>query len=420
MNNTDPSASPAFGHSHIFLGTGHERNERKTWAVISLCSLMMAIEIIGGHLFGSLALVADGLHMSTHAAALLIAALAYTYSRRHANDARFVFGTGKLGDLAGFTSAIILAMIALLIGYEAIERMLDPVPIHFNEAIPIAIVGLIVNLASAWLLSDTHHPGHDYHGHPHHGHEDIRYIPAASGTVALEIFEDRVVPRFRLRLNGMELQHHKATIETLRPDGERQVFTFMDQGAYLESREPIPEPHEFEAILQLDAEEYRLVFTEHGPQIPDADQTAGQPAHTHRDNNIYAAYIHVLADASVSVLVIIGLVLARTFAWNWMDPLVGIIGALVIANWAFGLLRHTGGILLDMNLDQHMLEKVRRTIETDGDQLMDLHLWRLGPGHMGAIVSVITKKAHDATYYHNRLSQFSWLSHVTIEVQQNN
>src|SRR3984957_19592644 len=143
----------ASGHTHIFLGAGHEKNERKTWGVIALCSAMMMVEIIGGNMFGSLALVADGLHMSTHAGAMLIAALAYTYARKHADDPRFVFGTGKLGDLAGFTSAIILAMIAMLIGYEAIARFMSPVAIHFNEAIPIACLGLLVNIASAWVLS---------------------------------------------------------------------------------------------------------------------------------------------------------------------------------------------------------------------------------------------------------------------------
>ena len=153
------------GHDHIFLGAGHEKNERKTWAVIALCSAMMLIEIVGGSMFGSLALVADGLHMSTHAGAMLIAALAYTYARKHATDSRFVFGTGKLGDLAGFTSAIVLAMIAVLIGYEAVSRFLSPVPIHFGEAIPIAVVGLLVNLASVWLLSGGDH-GHS-HGHSH-------------------------------------------------------------------------------------------------------------------------------------------------------------------------------------------------------------------------------------------------------------
>ena len=155
----------------MFLGEGHEKSERKTWAVIWLCGAMMVAEIVGGLLFGSIALVADGLHMCTHAGALLLAALAYTYARRHADDPRFTFGTGKLGDLAGFTSAIMLAMIALLIGYEAVSRFFAPVPIHFAEAIPIACLGLAVNIASAWLLSGGgHHHGHS-HGHDHgHAH----------------------------------------------------------------------------------------------------------------------------------------------------------------------------------------------------------------------------------------------------------
>src|ERR1700678_2737735 len=161
---TVPSSSSL--HSHVFLAPGHEKSERKTWAVIWLCGIMMCAEIAGGLVFGSIALVADGLHMSTHAGALLLAALAYTYARKHAGDPRFTFGTGKFGDLAGFTSAIILAMIALLIGYESISRILNPVPIHFAEAIPIACLGLAVNVASAWLLSGGDH----HHGHSHsHG-----------------------------------------------------------------------------------------------------------------------------------------------------------------------------------------------------------------------------------------------------------
>src|SRR6202521_1711600 len=151
-------------HDHVFLGEDHDKAERRTWAVIILCSIMMIAEIIGGALFGSLALIADGLHMSTHAGALLLAALAYGYARKHAGDPRYTFGTGKLGDLAGFTSAIVLVMIAMLIGYEAVSRRIAPVPIHFAETIPIAILGLAVNVASAWLLSGG---GHDHHGHGH-------------------------------------------------------------------------------------------------------------------------------------------------------------------------------------------------------------------------------------------------------------
>ncbi|MBU9454133.1 CDF family Co(II)/Ni(II) efflux transporter DmeF [Burkholderia multivorans] len=316
------------GHDHIFLGAAHERNERRTWAVIALCAAMMVAEIVGGSLFGSLALVADGLHMSTHAGAMLIAALAYTYARRHARDPRFVFGTGKLGDLAGFTSAIVLAMIALLIGYEAVVRLLAPVPIDFGEAIPIAVVGLIVNIVSAWLLSGDHHHGHDHHGHHHHDHEH-------------------------------EHEHAHA--------------------------------HAHDA---------------HTPSVAAT-----------RDHNLRSAYIHVIADAAVSLLTIVGLLLARAFGWIWMDPLAGIVGALVIANWSYGLMRDTGGVLLDMNSDRRLTERVRHALEHDGDTVADLHVWRVGPGHMSAIVSVTTDDpTRDARFYHGLLKHIGGLSHVTVEV----
>src|SRR5271165_992600 len=180
------SSSAPLGHSHSFLGAGHERSERKTWAVIWLCGAMMIAEIVGGMLFGSIALVADGMHMSTHAGALLLAALAYSYSRRHANDPRFTFGTGKLGDLAGFTSAVILAMIAILIGYDSVSRIFLPVTIHFAEAIPIACVGLAVNITSAWLLSGGEHGHHGHsHGHSHadHHHDESHGFDTGFGKV---------------------------------------------------------------------------------------------------------------------------------------------------------------------------------------------------------------------------------------------
>ena len=396
-------------HSHAFLGKAHEKSERKTWAVIWLCTAMMGAEIVGGLLFGSIALVADGMHMSTHAGALLLAALAYGYARRHANDARFTFGTGKLGDLAGFTSAIVLAMIALLIGYESISRLLAPVPIHFAEAIPIACLGLIVNIASAWLLSGDHHHHHE-HSHEHdHDHDGAQRFTTSIGAMTLEVFEEGVPPRFRLRAeNGPALAAQPASIETIRPSGARQVFTLVDRGGYLESAEHIAEPHAFAAHIRLGAETHAVQFTEH------------EHAHdaAHRDNNMRAAIVHVMADAAVSVLVILGLILARAFGWLWMDPFAGIIGACVIASWSYGLVRDTGAILLDVNPDSRMTEKVRQTIEGEGDEIADLHLWRLGPGHLGAIVSVITRQARGPAYYRARLATFPSLSHVTIEVQQ--
>ena len=331
--------TPAFpaAHSHVFLGGDHEKAERRTWVVIWLCAAMMVAEIVGGALFGSLALIADGLHMSTHAGALLLAALAYTLARKHAHDPRFTFGTGKFGDLAGYSSAIILGMIALLIGYEAVTRFLDPVAISFNEAIPIAVLGLAVNVASAWLLAGGHHHDHGHsHGHAHshdHGHDH-------------------------------------------------------DAGAH-----------------------------DHADGAPPHQHHRADAAH-HRDNNMRAALVHVMADAAVSVLVIVGLLLARTFGWLWMDPLAGLIGACVIANWSYGLLRDTAGILLDRIPDVTVCDRVRAKIESDGDRLIDLHLWRLGPGHLGAIVSVVTTKAREPAYYRKTLRQFPDLSHVTVEVHR--
>jgi cation diffusion facilitator family transporter len=411
MSDTIRSGAP-LEHSHSFLGAGHERSERKTWAVIWLCGAMMIAEIVGGMLFGSIALVADGMHMSTHAGALLLAALAYTYARKYAADPRFTFGTGKFGDLAGFTSAIILAMIALLIGYESISRILNPVPIHFAEAIPIACLGLAVNVASAWLLSGG---GDHHHGHPHsHGpahealdHAETRRITGQEGVVILEIFEDGVPPRFRLYSEiGASLAAHATFIETMRPEGTRQQFNMMERGSYLESVEEIPEPHSFVACLRIGREEHSVVFEEH------------QHAHgrAQRDNNMRAAVIHVIADAAVSVLVIVGLLLARAFGWLWMDPLAGIVGACVIASWSFGLVRDTGAILLDMNPDRPMADNLRQMIEGDGDKIADLHLWRIGPGHLGAIVSVNTCQARGPDYYRAKLARFRSLSYLTIEV----
>jgi cation diffusion facilitator family transporter len=419
MNESNP---PFAGHEHVFLGAGHEKNERKTWAVIVLCTVMMAVEIVGGSLFGSLALVADGLHMSTHASAMLIAALAYWYARKHAQNRRFVFGTGKLGDLAGFTSAVILAMIALLIGYEAIARVLAPVPIRFAEAIPIACVGLLVNIASAWLLSGGDHHGHSHghsHGHGHgtdehaeHDHDDeVKLIEVAGAQMALSVFEDGVPPVFRLAPHwaGSTAPAGKVTLTTVRPDGSRQTFHFADCGAYLESTSNIPEPHAFEALVAIAGTEYRVEFEEH-------DHGHGQHIDA-RDHNIRAAYIHVIADAAVSVLAIIGLVLAKTFGWLWMDPIAGIVGAFVIANWSYGLMRDTGAILLDVSPGEAIEKRIQMAVEKAGDELVDLHVWRLGPGHFGAVVSLITNVAQRTpAFYHAILRGFKGLSHITVEV----
>ncbi|MCA1652805.1 MAG: CDF family Co(II)/Ni(II) efflux transporter DmeF [Sphingomicrobium sp.] len=397
-------------HSHVFLGKAHAKSERRTWAVIWLCGAMMALEIGGGLIFGSIALVADGLHMSTHAGALLLAALAYTYSRRHAENSLFTFGSGKFGDLAGFSSAIILAMIALLIGYESVTRIFAPVAIHFAEAIPIACLGLAVNIASVWLLSGGGH-GHS-HGHSHgHGGEDHADEPlridTPTGEMTLQVFENGMPPRFRLCAQQGELPPaEQVSLETDRPGRPGQLFTFATNQDFLESVEIIPEPHEFMAHVRILGADYPVKFAEH-------DHGHGS---AHRDNNMRAAVIHVVADAAVSVLVIAGLLLARSFGWLWMDPLAGIVGACVIASWSYGLIRDTGAILLDVNPDKHISSSIRQVIEAGGDRLTDLHLWRLGPGHLGAIVAVATASGRGADYYRSRLAQFKSVSHLTIEV----
>ena len=407
-------------HSHVFLGKGHEQAERSTWWVIGLCGCMMVAEIVGGLLFGSIALVADGLHMSTHAGALLLAALAYRFARKYAHDGRFTFGTGKLGDLAGFTSAVVLAMIALLIGYEAVSRLFSPVPIHFGEAIPIACLGLAVNIASVWLLSGGGHhhhgPGHHHahghhqgHDHAEHDHDEAHRVGRPGKELVLSVFEETHPPVFQVRSAGAALPRpDQVSIETVRPDGSRHVFAFADRGDYLESTTDIPEPHAFTAHLRACGDSYPVTFEEH------ADHGHGA---AHRDNNMRAAVIHVMADAAVSVLVIVGLLLARAFGWLWMDPLAGIVGACVIASWSYGLLRDTGAILLDMNPDTRLAARVRQTLEDGGDRVADLHVWRLGPGHLGAIVSVLTSQAREPEFYRAQLARFEALSHITVEVE---
>lgn len=297
-------------HDHVFLGQRHDRNERRTWFVVALTIAMMVGEITAGTLFGSMALLADGWHMATHAAALGIAALAYFFARQHARSARFSFGTGKFGDLAAFSSAIILGLIAVQIAYESAQRLFHPVPIAFGEAIPIAVLGLVVNLASAWLLRDDHD---HHHGHGHsHSHD----------------------------------------------------------------------------------------------------------AHHHHDNNLRAAYIHVLADAATSVLAIAALVIAMVSQWVWTDPAVGIVGSLVIASWAYGLIRDSGAVLLDVSADKDLETVIRDRIETKGDRVTDLHLWQVGPGHCAAVISVISDNPLPPATYKRRLGGLKRLCHITVEVER--
>jgi len=306
-------------HDHVFLGAQHARNERRTWFVVALTIVMMVGEIVAGSLFGSMALLADGWHMATHAAALGIAGLAYQFARRYARHARFAFGTGKFGDLAAFSSALILLIIAVQIAYESVQRLMAPVAIVYGEAIAVALLGLCVNLASAWLLRESH----DHHGHGHaHDHDD--HAPDAADP-----------------------HHH----------------------------------------------------------------------HHHHDNNLRAAYVHVLADAATSVLAIAALVAAMLAGWTWADPVVGLVGSLVIASWAFGLIRDAGSVLLDVSADQGLEGVIRARLETRGDRVTDLHLWQIGPGHRAAVISVLSDQPLPPATYKKRLRGLRSLSHVTVEVE---
>ncbi len=314
-------------HDHVFLGPKHDRNERRTWFVVALTAVMMVGEIVAGSLFGSMALLADGWHMATHAAALGIAAAAYLFARQHARNSRFAFGTGKFGDLAAFSSAIILSLIAVQIFYESVIRLVHPVAIAYGEAIAVAALGLGVNLVSAWLLRDSH--DHDHHGHGHSHGSSHDGSPGSS------------------------------------------------QGS-------------------------------------SHDSSSG---HRHHDNNLRAAYIHVLADAATSVLAIAALVIAMYSQWVWADPAVGIIGSLVIASWAFGLIRDSGAVLLDVSVDKNLEAVIRDRLETRGDRVTDLHLWQVGPGHRAAVISVVSDHPLPSATYKRRLGGLRGLSHVTIEVE---
>lgn len=295
-------------HRHRYnIEDGH--GERNTRRVIVLTLSMMIIEIIAGYMFGSMALLADGWHMGTHAVALSITAFAYLYARKHSDNPNYSFGTGKVGVLGGFTSAVVLAVIALLIGVESVQRLVSPLPIRFNEAIIVAFIGLVVNVISAFLLQGKHQ---HQHGHQAHDH------------------------------------------------GHTKKF---------------------------------------------------------RDHNLRAAYFHVLADALTSLLAIIALFTGKAFGWVWMDPIMGIVGALIISRWSYGLLVDSGKVLLDRDVNPEAIAEIRSLIEADSDnRVADLHVWRVGTHHLSAIVSIVTHHPKSPDHYKKLLADYDEIVHVTVEV----
>ncbi len=291
-------------HSHVFGQDRRRPGESRTIIVIAITGIMMVVEIAAGVIFGSMALLADGLHMASHAAALSINAFAYIYARRHAHDARYSFGTGKVNALGGFTGALLLAIFALMMAWQSIERMIHPIDIAFDQAIFVAVLGLIINGASILILG--HHRQDHGDGHKHH-----------------------------------------------------------------------------------------------------------------HDHNLSAAYLHVLADTLTSILAIAALLSAKYAGLIWMDPLMGIVGAILVSRWSVGLLRTAGKVLLDTQGPEDIQTKIKNSIETNSDnKVADLHLWSIGPGIYGVIVTVVAVDPRPSDHYKSLIPSGLGLVHVTVEVHQ--
>lgn len=291
-------------HSHDF-SSHNSSGEKRTLMVLWLTLVTMVIELVAGTLSGSMALLADGWHMATHVAAFLITLFAYRYARKHANNPEFAFGTGKVNALGGFASAVALASVALMMAVESVMRLVEPQTIHFNEAIGVAVLGLIVNLIGAWLLKDDHH--HHHHEHDHHDH--------------------------------------------------------------------------------------------------------------YHDHNLHAAYMHVLADALTSLLAIAALLAGKLAGLNWLDPVMGLVGALIISRWALGLLRQTSPLLLDAGDTEKLRRQVIEQLEVENDtRVTDLHIWKVSPHHYAAIIALAAKQPISPDECKARIDGITELNHITIEV----
>ncbi|MGS0692424.1 CDF family Co(II)/Ni(II) efflux transporter DmeF [Shewanella sp. 30m-9] len=322
------------------FSTHNSAGERNTAYVLVLTIVTMLAEIIAGTLYGSMALLADGWHMGTHAAAFMITLFAYRYARKHANSAEFSYGTGKVSVLGGYTSAIALGLVALVMLVESGVRLFNPHEIFFNQAILVAVIGLIVNIVSVFLLKDHHGHAHSHsHCHSHsHAHS-----------------------------------HHHDTSE-------------------YENSDDAGDQHE---------------------HTHDKSEVKHNPSH---DHNLRAAYFHVLADALTSLLAIVALLMGKYFGLNWLDPLMGIVGAIIISRWAWGLLKQTGPILLDASIEQTYIEQIKHTLEQEQAQVVDLHIWKISADHYAASMVIHCDCNNNVGYFRKKLSDFERLSHITIEV----
>lgn len=298
-------------HDHTFGQDQRRPGESRTLIVIGITAVMMVVELSAGVLFGSMALLADGLHMASHAVALSITAFAYMYARQNARNSRYSFGTGKVNALGGFTGAVLLAIFAVFMGFESIMRLLNPVEIVFNQAIVVAVLGLLVNGACIFILGVEDH-GHGDHHHDHHDHHD----------------------------------HHG-----------------------------------------------------------------------HHDHNLKSAYLHVMADALTSVLAIVALLTAKYFGFIWMDPAMGIVGAVLVARWSYGLLGPTSAVLLDRQASEGLRAQIRQLIEADSDTLVtDLHVWSVGPAIYSAQIAVVGHNPLAPADYKTLIPASLGLVHISVEV----
>ncbi|MBK7971754.1 MAG: CDF family Co(II)/Ni(II) efflux transporter DmeF [Deltaproteobacteria bacterium] len=341
------SLHPSLANDHAsHAGVG--RAEARTRIVVGVTAAMMVLEIAVGKLTGSLALTADGWHMATHAGALGLSALAYAFARRRADDPRYSFGTGKTYALAGYTSAVLLGLVALWMGVESGRRLISPVTIQFAEALPIAVLGLIVNLGCAVLLGvghDDHAPaGHHHHDHDHdhdHGVGDDHHDRAAQHHAG-----------------DHALGHHHAA---------------------------------------------------------DAGEAPAHPGG--HDHNLRSAYLHVIADAFTSVLAIVALLAGRYLHWTVLDPLMGIVGAVVISRWAFDLARGSARQLLDAAIEPLRTERLRSALEAEGtSRVLDLHLWEIGPNRRACVVAVAEHEPREPDHYRARVRAVEDVCHLTVEV----
>jgi cation diffusion facilitator family transporter len=346
-------------HDHSFGQDQRRPGERKTQVVIAITATMMVIEIAAGVLFGSMALLADGLHMASHAVALSINAYAYAYARRHARDNSYSFGTGKVNTLGGFTGAVLLAAFALLMASESVQRLLVPVPIAFDQAILVAVVGLVVNGVSLLILGAGHHHDHGSGGHDHHhsgrGDSHARHEHGDEN-------DDEDEHHGHHEHNVEHHQHHEDNLEHQHED--------------------------------------------------DHDHP-----HGHDDHNLVSAYLHVLADALTSLLAIVALLAAKYFGLTSMDPLMGLVGAVLVGRWSFGLLKATSAVLLDRSAPPQICSAVREGIErVDDNRVVDLHVWSIGLNLYAVLVTVVTPAPRPPEHYKALLPAGLNIVHATVEV----